>query len=171
MPIYADPVDWTNQTLVLFHGTTERYAEGIVKGIDISGARTDTDFGKAFYTTTWKEQAVVWAKRVARYYRGEQPFLVAFVVERDSLSTLRTLSFARGTDDAEDFWSLIHHCRNNSGHHNVAVHDWYDVVSGPVAALPVSKRWTLPNHDQFSFHTADATSVLDHSKKSIEHVG
>jgi len=45
------------------------------------------------------------------------PIVIAFEVERDRLAALDTLCFVRGGFEADDFWSLVYHCRNHGSDH------------------------------------------------------
>lgn len=164
---------WINQPLILYHGTIERYARRIEVGLDITNARVNTDFGRGFYTTTWREQAITMSSKIEVLHPGERPYIVIFMVDRNTLSGLRMLSFVRGDRNADDFWALVRNCRlREANHANHAVPDlvWYDVVSGPVA-----KKWRRnyecrPGYDQISFHTERALNLLDDSFARIENV-
>jgi hypothetical protein len=73
--------------------------------------------------------------------------------------------FVRDDFHANDFWSLIYHCRSKKPGHERKVtatnpSRWYDVVAGPVAAI-WRTRLAIANADQFSFHTARGAKVLD----------
>jgi len=156
---------WTNQPIRLFHGTTKRYAELVTKKVDHTRGRARTDFGTGFYTTTWFDQARSWSIGIATGVPGETPAVVCFEVDRLALSDLEALYFVRGASDAEDYWALVNHCRRGGFHHSSSI--WYDVVVGPVAALPWRKRKTHFDFDQISFHSPQAASILDISTKVI----
>lgn len=51
--------------MILFHGSNTDIAQ-----IELSKCRPNKDFGKGFYLTTIREQAVRMAQRVARMYGG-----------------------------------------------------------------------------------------------------
>ena len=86
-----------------------------------------------------------------------------FDVDRDSLAALQCVWFVRGSFDADDFWSLVFHCRAGEGHHARATNQgWYDVAIGPVAAS-WRQRLTIYDADQVSFHTGRAATLLNNS--------
>lgn len=158
------PGPWTNQPLTLFHGTLDVYTSGIVASVSISKGRTYTDFGKGFYTTTLYRQALSWAWTRAQRGRpaGARPAVVRLELERDALADLQTLWFVRGSFDADDFWSLVFHCRSgHSPHARVPPNlPEYDVVVGPAAAS-WRQRLTIFDADQVSFHTSNAENLLN----------
>jgi hypothetical protein len=165
----AGAIPWTNQDLILYHGTNERAAESIDRwGINLNYSREMLDFGRGFYTTTSREQAVLWARRRAAgpYYNSTEhgePKLCVFNVRRDDFADLRFLSFVRGTSDAEDFWSFVRFCRTtNKGLHGR--NDWYDTVIGPVTRGIRPRLRVVEGWDQISFHTETGLSVLGQTK-------
>jgi hypothetical protein len=165
-PIIYPPVPWTNQYLVLYHGTVDASATAIVSGpiLTVFG-RTHTDFGPGFYTTTLLRQAHTWASQIAATKPGTHPAVVELTVSRHALATLESLAFVRGDFDAEDFWSLVHYCRSGAtdhGRHRLLSAAYYDLVYGPVAAF-WNQRMSIADADQVSFHTPAAESVLNSS--------
>jgi len=96
------------------------------------------------------------------------PAVVQFTVDRNKLAELDTVWFVRGSFDADDFWSLVHHCRHAGGDHRRGLMrrkqpvKWYDVVVGPVAAS-WRQRLAISDADQASFHSAAATGLLNAS--------
>ena len=162
-PILYPPPAWANQDIVLYHGTVDTFAGAIVKGpIRASFGRTHTDFGPGFYATTLLRQAHTWAAQIAASRPGTRPSVVELQVSRNDLATLQTLAFVRGDFHADDFWSLIHYCRNGATDHGRPPHlsPYYDVVYGPVAAF-WNQRMSIADADQLSFHTAAAEAVLN----------
>lgn len=87
-------------------------------------------------------------------------------MSRDQLAPLESLWFVRWLTNADDYWSLVFHCRRGgSNHQRGAINSgWYDVVIGPVAG-PWFLRRTIFGYDQLSFHTDRAAKVLDASNK------
>jgi hypothetical protein len=159
------PPPWTNQTLLLYHGTIQRNITSVLATINVDRARSTTDFGRGFYTTTIERQARSWAWELSKRTRGagHLPAVIRFDVNRDDLAQLECLWFARGNVDAEDFWSLVFHCRSGRpGHARATNGGWYDVVIGPVAAS-WRQRLAVFDADQVSFHTARAARLLDRS--------
>lgn len=170
-PPSATPKVWTNQEILLYHGTLAKYADDIKQnGVSPPSANplasTDVDFGVGFYTTTLLRQAEAWAwVKVAAPPTGVPPHpgVVEFTVSRDDLAPLDCLWFVRGEFDAEDFWSLVFHCRGGGAAHGRPAstkNGWYDVVVGPVAAF-WRQRVASQGYDQVSFHTKDAVRVLN----------
>jgi Protein of unknown function (DUF3990) len=161
------PNSWYNQKLVLFHGTIDTEAPAIVAKVDISKGRRNTDFGRGFYTTTILRQAKSWAWTRTQRKPGSKLAVVRLEIERDALAGLQALWFVRGSFDAEDFWSLIFHCRNGNKPHGRKAHSIseYDVVIGPAAAS-WKQRLAIHDADQVSFHTPAAEALLNGPKCS-----
>jgi hypothetical protein len=161
---------WTNQEIVLYHGTLLQHATKIAQhGVDTSFGAPNRDFGRGFYTTTLLNQAQDWADARASE-ENASPAIVRLILDRLELRNLRSLAFVRGARDAQDFWSFVCHCRRkNQG--APATHQYYDVVYGPVA-----KNWKGPrtvkifrDFDQISFHGIDARNLLrDPHKCKVE---
>ena len=148
---------WTNQHLTLFHGTDDVSAKRIASGpVFVGSGKANTDFGPGFYTTTLERQARMWAAQVCVTRSGTTPAVVALSVNRDDLGKLESLVFVRGDFDAEDYWSLVQHCRTGARDHGRAgLRASYDAVFGPVAAF-WSQRAIIADGDQISFHTIRA---------------
>jgi hypothetical protein len=162
LPILYPPPLWSNQDIVLYHGTVDTYVSALTTGaVRVSSGKAGTDFGPGFYTTTVQRQARMWAAQLSAARPGTAPAVVQFTLARNSLAALQTLAFARGDFDADDFWSLIHHCRlGASGHGRAGYSPYYDLVYGPVAAF-WNQRMIVADADQISFHTAAAEAVLN----------
>jgi hypothetical protein len=160
--IVYPPSIWTNRDIVLFHGTVDTFAGSIVAGpVLVSRGRTHTDFGPGFYTTTLLRQAHTWAAQIAASKPGTKAAVVRLVVARESLAQLESLAFARGDFHADDFWSLVHHCRTGASDHGRSQPGrYYDVVYGPVAAF-WNQRTIIADADQISFHTPAAEKILN----------
>jgi hypothetical protein len=157
------PHNWTNQHLTLYHGTLDVHVQSILAGINVNQGRAHTDFGKGFYTTTVERQARAWAWQLSQRSSGTLPAVVRFDVDRDSLAAFECVWFVRGNFDADDFWSLIFHCRTGRSNHGRATNQgWYDVAIGPVAAS-WRQRLTIYDADQISFHTVRAANLLHSS--------
>lgn len=167
VPIVFPPPPWTNQDVVLYHGTVDVFAAAIVSGpIRVSTGRPHTDFGPGFYTTTLRRQAQTWAAQIAASKPGTRAAVIELQISRDDLATLQTLAFARGDFYAEDFWSFVHYCRNGASDHARGRHfsSYYDVVYGPVAAF-WNQRMIIADADQISFHTPAAENALNKSPR------
>jgi hypothetical protein len=55
--------------LTLYHGSNKNFDT-----IDLSMSKDKRDFGRGFYTTTFREQAEDWAKALFDRYRGDGIF-------------------------------------------------------------------------------------------------
>jgi hypothetical protein len=181
VPGFLSPPAWTNQDIVLYHGTIDFYARSIRKRVDVMRGAPRTDFGRGFYTTTSRRQARSWAWQLSVDYNAAHPALaiparpvvISFRVPRDRLSKLDILAFVRGDFHAGDYWSLVHYCRSGNPGHARSVppnkRRWYDMVAGPVAAV-WRTRLLIANADQYSFHTRRAGRILDGSLVRVERV-
>jgi hypothetical protein len=162
---------WLNPALRVYHGTSAAaagiampasgaplsYAGLIAKPlpvpfvINLARCRPFTDFGQGFYVTTSLHQAREWANTKVRSWTSRtQALVLEFAPDRDWLATLEALCFVRPT---QDFWDLVHDCRNRfPPHQRIYPHGPYDVVFGPVSIWP--SRLLIADCDQISFHTA-----------------
>jgi len=159
------------EILTLWHGCTRLDSEGMSAGIDLTRSRLNLDFGRGFYTTTLRRQAVHWAIRRfdSRFVSkiDNWPVVLRFAIRRVELTELKSLSFVLAGYQNEDYWSLVQHCRGsrpgNMNDHLGPVTDdgqWYDAVSGPVVA-DWRQRAALIGMDQISFHTKSAMALLN----------
>ena len=170
LPVVHPAPLWTNQNLTLYHGTVDPFAMAIVTGpVLTSRGRTHTDFGPGFYTTTILRQAQMWAAQLAAMKENVAAAVVQLIVPREDLAELDALAFVRGDFHADDFWSLVHHCRQGATDHGrtpIAPHysRLYDIVYGPVAAF-WNQRMAIVDADQVSFHTPRAEAVLNRSTR------
>lgn len=155
---------WTDQDLVLYHGTVDVSAASIMKKVKVKRNTRLMDFGYGFYTTTNQQQAEDWANGLEADGLGTAA-VIQFTVPRDDLAKLDCLFFVRGDVLAVDYWSFVQYCRTIPGDHNRKTATWYDVVAGPVAGT--WKRQTIiKDADQISFHTKQAVDVLNASQKA-----
>jgi hypothetical protein len=105
----------------------------------------------------------MWAAQISATRPGTNPAVIKIEITRTSLANLDTIAFVRGDFDAEDNWSLIHHCRKGAlDHGRPSPKPSYDVVYGPVAAF-WNQRMTIADADQISFHTLDSEAVWNSS--------
>ena len=163
----TSPPPWSNQPLVLFHGTTLSSAHNIeTHGIDVKLGKPDCDFGKGFYCTTSEQQAREWS-RIKAARSAQTPAVVSLSVPRSALANLRSLVFVRGDHHATDFWSFVHHCRKLGWPGEAEHTSRYDVTYGPVAIAWLQLK-IKPDSDQIGFHTARAQRLLNtETKRSI----
>jgi hypothetical protein len=162
---FNTPAVWSNQPIILYHGTLQQHKVSLASGIKPSYGRSNTDFGIGFYTTTLLDQAKSWAWQaaqveIARGNSKAQGCVLAYTLDRDRAAQLESLSFVRGDRDAEDFWSLVFHCRQGlAGHGRSGPNSFYDLVCGPVAAF-WQQRVAMVDADQISIHSATAARLL-----------
>ena len=166
LPIVFPPPKWSNQDIILYHGTVDTFAPAIVSGpIRVGLGKPNTDFGPGFYTTTLKRQAQTWAAQISATRSGTSPSVIEITIKRISLAGLDTMAFVRGDFDADDYGSLVHHCRKGAlDHGHLPPAPYYDVVYGPVAAF-WNQKMIIADADQVSFHTASAEAVLNSSSR------
>ena len=145
----------------VYHGSWMEIAEP-----DLKHSRTDVDFGKGFYTTPLREQAVKWCGKFKR--RGKQGIVTTYEFDESTSSSLKILSFDSYSEEWLDF---IISCRQGKSH-------TYDIVEGPMAddtiynyiqnymdgKISRAAFWELakfryPTH-QISFHTISALDTL-----------
>jgi hypothetical protein len=191
---YPDPpsstgrVDrWPNRErfVWLWHGTDERSANNILRGINLRFCQRKCDFGRGFYTTTFKPQAREWAVdrlldvQVDTEAAGVRAAVLGFPVPLDALPPLHSLPFVRPEASNELFWSFVRHCRgfprsdfNNPAHHpdppecthlypHPAGGRCYDMVCGPVARRWGRRPQVYQSYDQYSFHTPATVAMLN----------
>jgi hypothetical protein len=112
-----------------------------------------------------QRQAHPWAAQIAATKPNATAAVIELAIPREELAALQSLAFARGDFDADDFRSLIHHCRAGATDHGrPAPNPKYDVVYGPVAAF-WNQRMIIADADQISFHTPAAEAVLNKSRR------
>jgi hypothetical protein len=177
--ILHPPKAWNTlcRTMILWHGCCRQDGDAITAGgVDPSRGRADADFGVGFYTTTFRRQAEKWAwQRYSRLppdqARRNAPVIIRFALPLERLGPLNSLHFVSETSDEQQFWSLVHFCRQGGRGHmhpaRVAPNDWYDVVSGPVAAF-WEQCVVMKDADQYSFHTLIGATVLNELIRSGE---
>jgi hypothetical protein len=155
---------WTNQSIVLYHGTSLPQAQDIVHGVvRLSAGKAATDFGRGFDTTTNLRQARVHSKMRAKS-REMLPAVAEITVPREELASLHGLAFVLGDPSAADFWSLIDFCRTGIPGHGRTGAAFYDVVFGPVTSNYRERRLHL-GFDQISFHTDQAIELLNRPRR------
>ncbi len=110
--------------MILYHGTNKPFDQ-----IDLSKSKPNKDFGKGFYLTSDKRQAIDMAKAKIDQQGEGEVFIYAFELDASLLSSgeLKVKSFDTYTEE----WALfILANRNNSM--KDPIHD-YDIVIGPIA--------------------------------------
>ena len=149
--------------MILYHGSNQSFSD-----VDLSKSKDKRDFGKGFYTTTIREQALQWGYNMFNRFDGEGIFLYEF--DFSPSSDLKSKQFLEISDEWFDFILLN---RTSS----VMQHD-FDFVQGPVAndktVLTITGfidglftreeamrrlRYSKTT-DQVSLHTENAVSLL-----------
>lgn len=117
--------------MILYHGSNLE-----IERIDLEKCRPYKDFGKGFYLTDIKEQAIKMAWRVARIYGGN-PIVNAFELDDGFRATEELTVKDFGNQTSEDWARFV---MNNRNRHFEAEGDVlsnqdnkYDIVIGPVA--------------------------------------
>ncbi len=103
--------------MILYHGSSLAIPQP-----DLDHSRSDVDFGRGFYTTPYREQAVQWCNRLKRRH---QPAVVSqYQCDESGLESLQRLQF----DTYSEAWlDFVMTCRR--GEDTTA----YDLVVGGVA--------------------------------------
>ena len=102
--------------MIVYHGS---WLE--VKNPDLKHSRSDVDFGKGFYVTPLRDQAVKWCGKFKR--RGKQGIVTTFEFEENAQENLKILKFDSYSEEWLDF---VARCRQGIEHN-------YDIVEGPMA--------------------------------------
>ena len=102
--------------MILYHGS---FLE--IPRPDLQHSRPNVDFGRGFYTTPLREQAVKWCGKFKR--RGKDGVISRYSFDETASSTLKTLKFDAYSEEWLDF---IVNCRSGKTHN-------YDIVIGPIA--------------------------------------
>ena len=110
--------------MIVYHGSTE-----IVEQPRIIQTERCRDFGRGFYATDIKEQAIRWAKRKAlvnkRYHAATEAVLNYYEFDETSYEKLNTIHFP----DADYEWlDFVCACRSDNKYQH-----GYDIVTGKIA--------------------------------------
>jgi len=162
--------------MTLYHGSNQDF-----NNVDLSKSKDRRDFGRGFYTTTIREQALQWGYNMFNRFGGEGIFLYEF--EFSPSGNLKSKQFHEITDEWFDF--IL-----SNRVSDVLQHD-FDFVQGPVAndktILTITGfidglftreeamrrlRYSKTN-DQVSLHTEKAVSLLklrDKRKSSFDKI-
>ncbi len=109
--------------MILYHGTTVEIEE-----IDLHKSKPNKDFGKGFYLSADREQAVAMAEYKAMQIDAT-PIVNAFEFDEKNLESA-SLKVRIFKEYDEEWANFIYANRNNPS--SECVHD-YDVVIGPIA--------------------------------------
>lgn len=150
--------------MIVYHGSTE-----IVKKPDVFHSYRQLDFGKGFYVTSVKEQAVRWARRKADILRADKAILNKYWMRVPADG----LNIKRFDEDLMEWIDFVCRCRDGETDFMK-----YDLISGKVANDKVfrvvdmyhSGIWdkeralkeiqVYPSYDQIAFITQKAIDGL-----------
>ena len=107
--------------MILYHGSTTDIVQ-----IDLAKSKPNKDFGRAFYLSLDREQAMEMAQFKAAFEDAE-PVVNAFEFDE---SQLQQLSVKRFEDYSEDWAHFVYNNRTEPT--GQTLHD-YDIVYGPIA--------------------------------------
>jgi hypothetical protein len=156
------------KNMTLFHGSNQDFSY-----VSLEMSRDKRDFGRGFYMTTLKEQALRWAQSMFVRHGGPGRYVYEF-----TLSILPDLRIKRFSGLDSEWLDMVRRNRLNGGKQ----HD-YDIVWGPVAdddtmrtlALFVAGIYTedmalsqlrfFKPSDQVSVHTERALTLLQMMRK------
>ena len=161
--------------MILYHGSNMP-----IDKVDLEQCRPYKDFGRGFYTTTIKEQAITMAKRVSKIFGGT-PYVTSFEFDGTCLKN-KSLS-VRIFDSPDTDWAMFIINNRNKNFEDISDkmcnHDnKYDIVVGAIANDDIAllfrsfarglidverlteemKYKKLTN--QYSFHTEKALAYL-----------
>lgn len=108
--------------MILYHGTNELF-----EAIDLSRSKPNKDFGRGFYLSADKEQAMEMAKAKVDQLESGTPTVMAYEVDELQMDKLKVLRFDAYNEEWAKFILLN---RNNAS--GKSAHD-YDIVIGPIA--------------------------------------
>ncbi|MBR6448666.1 MAG: DUF3990 domain-containing protein [Fibrobacter sp.] len=167
--------------MILYHGSNT----DIVR-IELPKCRPNKDFGKGFYLTTIREQAVRMAQRVSRMYGGA-PVLNIYEFD-DTDDILKSLNIRRFDGPSVEWAKFVITNRNASKmadcQEDSNIDCKFDLVIGPIANDDLALLFrqfsegtisvdTLVNEmkfkkltDQYSFHTEKSIALL-HKKENV----
>ena len=136
--------------MILYHGS---FLE--IPRPDLQYSRPNVDFGRGFYTTPLKEQAVKWCGKFKR--RDKDGVISRYSFDETASSTLKTLKFDAYSEEWLDF---ILTCR--TGHDTSD----YDIVEGGVANDKVFN--TVELYFDGLIDKAEAISRLRYEKPNLQ---
>ena len=106
--------------LKLYHGTNTTFDK-----VDLAKCMPYKDFGRGFYLTTIRQQALERARDKCRF-EGGTPTILTFLFDEKQLDNLNVKRFEGTTAEWAEF-IFANRNRHNKKRHN------YDVIIGPVA--------------------------------------
>lgn len=152
-----------SKELIVYHGTTYDF-----KSIELAKSRNRRDFGRGFYTTILKTQAIEWGYRLSLREKAQCYYLYQYIFEENEM-----LKIKRFDSLNQEWLEFIKRNRAQGGTQHT-----YDIVIGPVAddntmetvqlyisgiltAEEAVKRLRYSKvNNQVSFHTEKALAYL-----------
>ena len=105
--------------MIVYHGSNQ-----VVEMPDIYHSYRSLDFGKGFYVTTNREQALKWAKRKSVVYSSEKSYINVYEMQ-DIPNDLSVKTF---DDDLTEWIDFVCNCRDGNNDYLD-----YDIIIGKVA--------------------------------------
>jgi hypothetical protein len=117
--------------MILYHGSNME-----IDHIDLDKSRPYKDFGRGFYTTPFKEQALAMARRTVRLFKGGIPVITVFSLNDSVFNS--PLFHIRKFDEPNNEWAnFVVNNRNmrpqDINNPECNIDNKYDIVMGPVA--------------------------------------
>lgn len=168
LDIIQENLNSEDTIIKLYHGSSDLFDE-----IDLNKSKNHSDFGRGFYCTVIKSQAVEWAKRQSKI-RNSSPILYEY-----DLLIKKHLKIKRFLTINEEWFDFVVECRKSKN----KIHN-YDIVIGPIADDDVRKTISLFNRkiynkkqaidklrykkvsNQISLHSQNAIDYLRFIKRS-----
>lgn len=104
----------------LYHGTNTTFDK-----VELDKCLPYKDFGRGFYLTTLRTQALARAKNKCNF-EGRAPTILAYQFDEEELANLNVKYFEKPTEEWANFIFANRNKRNKKMHN-------YDIVIGPVA--------------------------------------
>ena len=108
--------------MILYHGTNEPF-----EVIDLSHSKPNKDFGRGFYLSADKEQAIEMAKAKVDQLESGTPTVMAYELDEPQMDKLKVLRFDAYSEEWAKFILLNRNNASSKPAHN------YDIVIGPIA--------------------------------------
>lgn len=137
--------------MILYHGSNVE-----INQIDLNASRPGKDFGRGFYLSAEKEQAIELAESKVAFLGGT-PIITAFEFD-ESIMNSGLLKVKTFEGYSEDWAKFVYDNREN--YSDVQLHD-YDIIYGPIANDKVGAQIR-------AFKGGNIT--LDELKKRIEYI-
>lgn len=136
--------------MTLYHGS---YME-VVKP-DLLHSRENVDFGKGFYTTPYREQALLWCNRFKR--RGQDAYLSYYEWDEKACEIYKIKYFENYSEEWLDFVFACRSCKDISD---------YDIIIGGVANDKVFN--TVELYGEHLIDKKEALTRLQYEKPNLQ---